>query len=170
MFGNISQVSIQSCEFNFCAKLKYRIKHLRISTFPFNESKRTKCVFLVELALYITKTLGEATEYNNFIYNKLRAPQSKQTKLNKCGHCFRSWMSGVWERSRVTVLESYTEILWWKTLLGRFKMTITTFKMLWNKFGLLGSAVPSRKVTWLFWCTWMRNLLGKCVSISHYSH
>ncbi len=31
----------------------------------------------------------------------------------------------------------YTEILWWQTLLGHFRMTITTLQMLWNMISQL---------------------------------
>ncbi len=60
-------------------------------------------------------------------------------------HCFRRWMSAVWERSHATVLGgNYTEILWWQTLLEHFRTT-KTFQMLWNEIGLLVSQVlPSQ--------------------------
>ncbi len=53
--GGTSYVSIQRFELNLCAKLEYRIKHLRIKHFPSNESKRTKSSLPDKLALNITK-------------------------------------------------------------------------------------------------------------------
>ncbi len=75
--------------------------------FPSNKSERTKSSLPGTVALNITKNIREATEYNNFqIWYKLLAPQSKQTRHNKCGHCVwtRSWMPAVWEHSRVRQL------------------------------------------------------------------
>ncbi len=44
--------------------------------------------------------------------------------------------ASVWERSRITVMGgNYTEICWWQTLFGHFKMTIT-FQMLWNEISV----------------------------------
>ncbi len=53
----------------------------------------------------------------------------------------RNTMNAVREHSRVTVLGgNNTEILWWQTLLGHFRMTIT-FQMLCNEIVLLVSQV-----------------------------
>ncbi len=42
--SNICQVSIQSCKFNLCTTLEYRIKHLRISTVSIQWIKENKIV------------------------------------------------------------------------------------------------------------------------------
>ncbi len=54
-------------------------------------------------------------------------------------------MPAVWECSHVTVLGgNYTEILWWQTLPGHFRMTITTFQMLCNEISpLVSQVMPS---------------------------
>ncbi len=39
-----------------------------------------------------------------FIYEKWLAPQSEQTRHNKCCHCVRRWMPAVWDHCRVRQL------------------------------------------------------------------
>ncbi len=83
----IIRVSIQSCEFNLCAKLEYRIKTFASEhRFHPTSQREQNRHFLVNWH-YIK--LGEATEYNNFHIWKWLAPQSEQTKRNKGCHCFR---------------------------------------------------------------------------------
>ncbi len=77
-----------------CAKLKYRIKHMHIKhRFHPMIQREQNVTSWSTVALNITKNIGEATEYNNIhIRYKLLAPQSEQTRNNKCCHCIRSWM------------------------------------------------------------------------------
>ncbi len=72
--------------------------------FPSNESKRTKSSLLDKLALNTTEKSEKPLNIIIFIYDKLLASQSEQTKLNKCCRCFQRWMPAVWERSHIRQL------------------------------------------------------------------
>ncbi len=72
-------------------------------------------------------------------------------------HCYLGTVMG--DYTKTVLGGNYTKKLW----LRPFRMAITTFQVLCNDISLM------EKSHTFFWCVW-RNLLGKCVSNSHYSH
>ncbi len=70
------------------------------------------------------------------------------------------------------VWDNYTEILWRQTLLRHFRMTITTFQMVWTRsvrWLVTISHLIAKKISWLFRCARI-HLSCKCVSIVVYAH